>query len=71
MNVQFGNTKKANADLIKRARRDFDWRNELSFIGINDQGELFNETILNIKSNFIPNETRFMKIETVHGLIKL
>ena len=48
--------KKANADLIKRAIKDFDWENKLSLIDINDQVVLFNETIANIMSNFIPNE---------------
>ena len=48
---------KPNADLIKRAKRDCDWENKLSLIGINDQVTLFNETIVNIMSNFIPNET--------------
>ena len=37
--------------------RDFDWENKLSLVGINDQVALFNETIVNIMSNFIPNET--------------
>ena len=45
-----------NADLIKRAIKDFDWKNKLSLIDINDQVVLFNETIVNIMSNFIPNE---------------
>ena len=36
--------------------RDFDWENKLSLIGINDQVALFNETIVSIMSNFIPNE---------------
>ena len=49
--------RKTNADLIKRAIKDFDWENKLSLIDINDQVVLFNETIVNIMSNFIPNET--------------
>ena len=48
---------KANADLIKRDIRDFGWENKLSLIDINDQVVLLNETIVNIMSNFIPNET--------------
>ena len=48
---------KANADLIKRAMKDFDWENKLSFIDINDQVALFDETNVNITSNFIPSET--------------
>ena len=48
---------KSNADLIKRAIRDFDWEHKLSLIDINDQVVLFKETIANIMSNFIPDET--------------
>ena len=48
---------KANADLIKGAIKDFDWENKLSLIDISDQVVLFNETIVNTMSNFIPNET--------------
>ena len=48
---------KASADLIKRTMRDLEWANKLSLIGINDQVPLFNETIVIITSNFIPNET--------------
>ena len=49
--------KKTNADLIKRAIKDFDRKNKLSLIDVNDQVVLFNETIVNIMSNLIPNET--------------
>ena len=48
---------KANAHLIRRAIRNFYWENKFSLIGINDQVALFNETIVIIMSNFIPNET--------------
>ena len=48
---------KAKADVIKRAIRDFGWENKLSLINIDDQVVLFDETIVNIMSNFIPNET--------------
>ena len=48
---------KANAHPIRRAIRNFDWENKFSLIGINDQVALFNETIVIIMSNFIPNET--------------
>ena len=37
--------------------RDFEWENKLSVIGMNDQVALFNESIMKIMSNFIPNET--------------
>ena len=42
---------------MKRAIRDFDWENKLSLFDINDQVVFFNETIVNIVRNFIPNET--------------
>ena len=45
-----------NAGLIERAIEDFDWENKLSLIDINDQVVLFNETIVNVLSNFILNE---------------
>ena len=45
--------------VIKWVTRDFDWENKLHFIGINDQGALFNETIMNIVSHSSPNETIF------------
>ena len=48
---------KANADLIKRDIKDFDWENKSFLIDINDQVVLFNETIVNIMSNLIPNES--------------
>ena len=32
-------------------------RKKLSLIGINDQVAVFNETVVNIMNNFIPNET--------------
>ena len=45
--------------VTKWVTRDFDWENKLHFIGINDQGALFNETIMNIVSHSSPNETIF------------
>ena len=52
-----GKYEKANARLIKRAKKDFDCE-KLSLIGINDQVvTLLNETIVNIMRDFIPNET--------------
>ena len=36
---------------------DLDWQNTFSFVSIDDQVALFNETILNIMSNVIPNKT--------------
>ena len=44
--------KSQRPDPIKRALR----KNKLSRVWVNDQVALFNETILNIMRNFIPNE---------------
>ena len=49
--------KHANSDHIKRAIDIFDWESTLNYIDVNDQVSIFNSTILNIVSNFIPNET--------------
>ena len=49
--------KHANSDHIKRAIDIFDWESALNYIDANDQVSVFNSTILNIISNFIPNET--------------
>ena len=52
-----GHFKHANSDHIKRAIDIFDWESALNYIDANDQVSVFNSTILNIVSNFIPNET--------------
>ena len=49
--------KHENSDHIKRAIDIFDWESALNYIDANDQVSVFNSTILNIISNFIPNET--------------
>ena len=49
--------KHANSYHIKRAIDISDWESPLNYIDINDQVSVFNSTILNIVSNFIPNET--------------
>ena len=49
--------KHANSDHIKRAFDIFDWESALNHIGANDQVSVFNSTIPNIVSNFIPSET--------------
>ena len=49
--------KHANSDRIKRAIYTFDWESALNYIDANDQVSIFNSTIRNIVSNFIPNKT--------------
>ena len=46
----------ANSDLIQRAIKNFDWEKAFLSVDVNTKVLLFNETILNIISNFIPHE---------------
>ena len=48
---------KANTDLIRRSINELSWENRFSNTDANQKVYLFNETIKNILSNFIPNET--------------
>ena len=47
---------RANSDHIKKAINLFDWESSLNNLDINEQVSVFNETIMNIMSNFVPNE---------------
>ena len=49
--------KQANIELIRRAIDNFDWNRALDNVSPNRQVSIFNDTILNIISNFIPHET--------------
>ena len=49
--------KHANSDHIERVIDIFDWESALNYVDANDQVSVFNSTILNIVSSFIPNET--------------
>ena len=46
----------ANFDHIKRAVDLFDWKSALTDLDVNEQVSIFNNTITNIMSNFVPNE---------------
>ena len=50
--------KKANIDAINLAIKSFDWENAFNGKDINSQVDLFNETLMNIFSNFIPNKIK-------------
>ena len=50
--------KKANIDAINLAIKSFNWENAFNGKDINSQVKLFNETLLNIFSNFIPNKIK-------------
>ena len=49
--------KHASSDHIKRAIDIFDWEPALNNLAANDPVSVFNETIMNMATNFIPNET--------------
>ena len=49
--------KRSNVDDIKNAINLFDWNRHFRNIDVNKQVEAFNETLLNIFANFVPNET--------------
>ena len=48
----------ANNDLIHRSISQFNWERAFSDLGVIKQILIFNDTILNIKTNFIPHETK-------------
>ena len=47
---------RANSDQIKKAISLFDWESSLNNLDVNEQVSVSNETIMNIMSNFVPNE---------------
>ena len=49
--------KETNADLIKQATNNFIWEKAFSNTNINEKASLFNKTIFNILSSYIPHET--------------
>ena len=46
----------ANSDRIKKAVDLFDWESALINLDVNEQVPVFNDTIINIMLNFVPNE---------------
>ena len=48
---------RANVDLIQRAIEQFSWEKSFRYLHVNEMVFLFNKTIKNIFSNFIPHET--------------
>ena len=46
----------ANIELIRRAINSFNWTRVFSNTSVNEKVNIFNKTILNILSNFIPHE---------------
>ena len=47
----------ANVDQIRQAISEFPWDNHFTNINVNEQVQLFTQTIINIISNYIPHET--------------
>ena len=45
------------ANFIRRSIDQFPWDNRFSKIDVNQKENLFNQSIKNIQSNFIPHET--------------
>ena len=48
---------KANVDHIREAINEFPWHNHFTNTSVNEQVQLFTQTIQNIISNYIPHET--------------
>ena len=48
--------RKANTGLIRRAIKEVNWERTFSNTSVNEKGDIFNGTILNILRNFIPHE---------------
>ena len=46
-----------NIEFIRQAIENFDWNGALENVSLNRQVSIFNNTILNMISNFIPHET--------------
>ena len=49
--------REANTDLIRRTISNFNWEKALYNTNVNKEVSIFNETILNVLSNFILHET--------------
>ena len=48
--------KDGNTELIRRAVNEFNWQRAFLNNNVNEKVDIFNSTILNILSNFIPQE---------------
>ena len=62
---------KANVDQIRQAISRFPWDNRFANINVNEQVQLFTQTIINIISNYIPHKTITCDdSKTLHGQMK-
>ena len=57
MNVKYGIMKKVNVDHIRRSVDEFLWERCLANTSVNSKVHIFNKTIKNIMSNYIPHKT--------------
>ena len=57
----------ANNDLIQRSVSQFYWKRASSNKGVNKQISFFNETILNVMTNFIPMKPKSLTIGNLLG----
>ena len=48
--------REANTGLIRHAIKEFNWERAFSNTSVNKKVDIFNRTVLNILSNFIPHE---------------
>ena len=58
----------ANNDLMQRSISQFNCERAFSNKGVNKQISIFNETILNIMTNFIPHETKILNDRVSHWI---
>ena len=60
--------REANTDLIRRAISNFNWEKAFYNTNVNKKVSIFNETILNVLSNYIPHETLLVMTKILHCL---
>ena len=61
------NFKKSNNDAIKGAIELVNWDSLFSHKNVHEQVAIFNQTLMNISSNYIPNKFLQLMITTLHG----
>ena len=53
---EIGHYREASTRLIRRAIKEFNWERAFSNASVNEKVDIFNRTVLNILSDFIPHE---------------
>ena len=54
--IEICHYREANTGLIRRAIKEFNWERAFSNTSVNEKVDIFNRTVLDILSNFIPHE---------------